>query len=86
MEEGREGSVAQCPYYAEHTRTLHSREVASHQQVSDVHHVTIPYCRHKHSAARLEIVIRIAGGNKVLTCGGDLENKCQVPKEHRLDI
>jgi hypothetical protein len=34
----------------------------------------------------LEIVIRIAGGNQVLTCGGDLEDKCQVPKEHRLDI
>lgn len=69
--------MAGCPYYFEYK--------PEKGQPGSVRHTAIPYCRHKHSPARLPEVLFMRGGRKVLGCGGDLQ-KCQVPPGERLDL
>ena len=71
-----------CPYYREHRRALRKDEGAVGEYPT---WVTVPYCLHKHSTARLERVSQIADGWLVLVCGGNVDH-CEVPPNEQFDI
>jgi hypothetical protein len=62
-----------CPYFREYAR-----------QLGRLMPTLLPYCEHKHSPVTRDVVVRIIGAERILTCGGEWK-RCQVPRNKRLD-
>jgi len=71
-----------CPYYREYRRRLRKDEAPVD---APLRWMTVPYCLHKHSPARLDEIGNMPQAWTTLCCGGSVD-RCQIPVGERLDI
>ena len=63
-----------CPYFRQYVRESGKEPMSA----------LWPYCEHKHSPVTGDVVVRVIGAERILTCGGEWK-RCQVPRNKRLD-
>jgi hypothetical protein len=68
-----------------HTRNIESKEIRHSQQQGAVRSAKLPWCAHKHSPARFEVVTMVLSRTNVLQCAGVLEN-CPLSQQQLADV
>jgi hypothetical protein len=74
-----------CPWYQVKVLNFRSREVHGHQQSVGGSEVLVAWCSHKHSPMPERSTGLVAAAN-VLTCEGNLRERCQVPSDKLHDV
>jgi hypothetical protein len=78
--------MGECLYYKSERKAVRSKEVRPDRQRPSLQIHVRRWCTHKHSPVTKDKATKAIGGGKLLTCAGDLENKCPLSQEEFVDI